>query len=463
MKRILIQNGHLWSAHDDFKADILIVDGKIIAIGADLGKQYKADETIDAGGLYVLPGGIDVHTHMELPFMGSCSADDFETGTLAGLFGGTTTIVDFAIQSKGAPIMDCINQWHEKARNKAVGDYGFHCAVTEFNEKIQKEIPEVVSQGITSFKAFMAYKGSLMMDDRQLMGLLAAAKEHGALVSVHAENGDMLDFMMSKCKGEGKTDLKYHPVVHMPEAEVEAAGRAMALAEYLETDLYIVHTTCAGVLQRLQQNKPRQHRVLIETCPQYLLLDDSCYAEPNFAGAKYVMSPPIRKKENQEALWNGIQCGSVQVVGTDHCPFNLKGQKEMGKDDFLKIPNGAPGVENRLEICFSEGVVKGRISMNRFVEVMCTNPARIFGMPDKGSLAVGKDADIVIFDPEEKHTLSAKTHHQNVDYNLYEGWNITGKVKTVLLNGNVVIRNGKADQIRKGQGRFIKRRPYGGK
>lgn len=459
-KKILITNGHIWTAHEDFFADILVADGKIKAIGQNLKGQESADEIIDAGGLYVLPGGVDAHTHMELPFMGTCSTDDFETGTLAGLYGGTTCIIDFAIQSKGASLMDSIREWHKKAKGKAVGDYSFHCGLADYNPEVRKELPEAISQGITSFKIFLAYKGVFMMEDRTTLELMEEMKRLGGLVMVHAEHGDLLDFMIQKLKSEKKLSPRYHPLAHPPEAEEEAASRIMDLANYMGVDIYIVHTTCRQVLARVERNLPRGQRVWIETCPQYLLLDDSCYDEPDFGGAKYVMSPPIRKKEDQDALWKGMQVGLVQVVGTDHCPFNFKGQKEMGREDFSKIPNGAAGVENRLELGFSEGVLRNRISMNRFVEVMCTNPARIFGLPGKGSIAVGYDADIVIFDPEEKHTISARTHHHNVDYSLYEGWKVTGKVKTVLADGRVAIRDGRADEIEKGQGRYVKRQPY---
>lgn len=458
-KTILIKDGHIWSACDDYVADVFISDGKIRAIGLDLAKQYSADEIIDAHGLYVFPGGVDVHTHMELPFMGTFSSDDFETGTLAGLHGGTTTIVDFAMQTRGSPLKDCINAWHDRAK-KAMGDYGFHCGVTDYNENTQKEIPELISQGVTSFKAFMAYKGALMTDDRQLLGLMGDAKRHGALVSVHAENGDLIDSLVHKFRSEGKFEPKYHALAHADIAEAEAASRAMDLANYLGSDLYIVHTTCRKVLESLKEKMRRDQNVYIETCIQYLTLDDSCYEEPDFGGAKYVVSPPIRKKDDQAALWAGIAGGYVQVVATDHCPFNFKGQKEMGRGDFSKIPNGGGVVEHRIELGFSEGVAKGRISMNQFVAVMCTNPARIFGMPDKGSIAVGKDADIVLFDPNENHVLGAATHHMRVDYSMFEGWKVCGRVKTVIANGRVAIRDGRADDVGRGQGRFIKRKPF---
>jgi dihydropyrimidinase len=393
--------------------------------------------------------------------MGTFSADDFETGTLAGLYGGTTSIIDLAIQSKGDTLTNAIAQWQEKARGKAVGDYSFHCGIAEFNTEVKEEIPKVIKEeGITSFKAFMAYKGALMVDDGVLLGLLAETRKHGAIITVHAENGEVVVAMVEKCKQEGNLEPKHHLVAHPAETEAEAAGRIMDLARYNNGGVYIVHTSCRHVLERVYRNYLRDQRVFVETCPQYLLLDDSVYDLPGFEGAKYVMSPPIRKKDDQEALWYGLQAGHIQTVGTDHCPFNFVGQKDMGKDDFTKIPNGAGGIEHRMELMFSEGVLKNRITMHRYVEVLCTNPAAIFGLDTKGSLAMGKDADIVIFDPNEVHTISSETHHHNVDNSIYEGWRVTGKVKTVLLNGKVVIRDGKADEIEKGQGRFLKRKPF---
>lgn len=456
-QNILIKGGHIWTDDSDFVADIFISDGKIKSVGKDLSKKYSADISIDARDLYVFPGGVDAHTHMELPFMGTYSSDDFESGTLAGLYGGTTSIIDFAMQTRGDSLANCVNEWKEKAKGKAVADYSFHVAVTDYNEKIKAEMESVIDEGVTSFKAFMSYKGSLMIDDGALIDLLATAKRYGGLVSVHAENGDLVEYLIRKFRGEGKTSPHYHPLAHAVAAEEEAAGRAMDLAGFIGADIYIVHTTCKGVLDRRAKKAPGGANVYLETCPQYLLLDDSCYDEPGFNGAKYVMSPPIRKKEDGAALWDAISSQLIQVVGTDHCPFNMKGQKEMGRDDFSKIPNGGPGIENRIEVCFSEGVKKGRISMNRFVAVMCTNPAQIFGLTGKGVIDTGADADVVIFDPNEKHVLGAKTHHQNCDYNMYEGREVTGRVKTVISNGRVAIKDGKADQIFRGGGRFIKR------
>lgn len=458
-KTILIKGGHIWNVRDDLVGDILVSGGKIALIGTGLDKKHSADETIDASSLYVMPGGIDVHTHMELPFMGTFSADDFETGTLAGLHGGTTAIIDFAMQTRGRAILECVNEWREKAK-KSVADYGFHVGVTDFNDEVAKEIPSIIAGGIPTFKCFMAYKNALMIDDGQILSLMEVLKKHGGQLSVHAENGDVIDFLIRKYRSQGNLSPKYHPLAHARIAEDEAAGRVMDLAFFMGVPLYIVHTTCEGVLERTRKNLLRGQKVYIETCPQYLLLDDSCYDEPDFGGAKYVMSPPIRKKSDQDALWKGMSDGLVKVVGTDHCPFNFKGQKEMGRDDFSKIPNGAAGIEHRIELIFSEGVLKKRINMNRLVEVTSTNPANIFGIPNKGSIKVGNDADIIIMDPNEEHVLSARTHHHNVDNSIYEGWKIKGKVRTVLANGKIVIKDGKAFNIEKGMGKFIPRKLF---
>lgn len=460
-RTILIKNGHIWSAHDDFVGDIYVENGKIAATGQNLAKQFHAGEIIDADGLYVFPGGIDPHTHLDLPVMGTVSADDFETGTLAGLYGGTTTIIDLASHTRGDTLANAVAAWQEKAKGKALCDYSFHSGVSEFNPKVRAEIPEIMKkEGITSFKVFMAYKDALMMDDKGLLGLLEEASQQGGIVAVHAENGDWITAMIEKCKREGWLAPKYHALSHPAESEAEAAGRIMDLAHVYGTTLYIVHTTCRGVMEHAHRAFARDQRVFIETCPQYLLLDDSVYDKPGFEGAKYVMSPPIRKKDDQEALWYGLKAGHIRTIGTDHCPFNFVGQKDMGRDDFTRIPNGAGGIEHRMELLFSEGVLKNRISMNRYVEVTSTNAANIFGLQNKGSLAPGKDADIVLLDPGERHVISRETQHQKVDHTIYEGWKVTGKVKTVLSNGKIVIRDGQADEIEKGRGRYLKRKTF---
>lgn len=456
MGTLLIKNGTVVTASDTYQADIYIEGEKIHTIGKSI--QKSADRTIDAKGCYVFPGGIDAHTHMELPFMGTHSSDTFESGTLAGLHGGTTTIIDFAIQTQGDTLQSALNQWHEKAKGKAVGDYAFHVAVTDFNENTRKEIQGLVEkQGVSSFKTFMAYKGALMVDDRQIIGLMNEAKKFGALVTTHAENGDLADTLVQENRAKGNFTPKYHALSRPPVCEAEATGRIMDLAHQGGHPLYIVHMTCEEAVNRVRQATQRNQKVFVETCVQYLLLDDSLYLEENFGGAKYVMSPPLRKKSDQQALWKAIEQNLVEVVATDHCPFCMD-QKRMGETDFSKIPNGAPGVENRMELLYSEGVAKGRISLNKFVDVTSTAPARIFGLfPRKGTIAPGFDADLVVFDPEVKHTISAKTHHMNCDYNAYEGWQVQGKCRTTVLRGTIAVDHGKA-LVGKGFGQYIARR-----
>jgi dihydropyrimidinase len=459
MSTLLIKNGTVVTASEISRADVFIEGEKVKAIGTDL--PLKADKTIDAQGCYLFPGGIDAHTHMELPFMGTFASDTFESGTLAGLHGGTTTIVDFAFQKQGDSLQNAMNAWHEKADGKAVGDYAFHCVVTDFNDNTRKEIEGLIKkQGVTSFKTFMAYKGALMIDDRQVVGLMKEVDKHGGIVTTHAENGDLAETLIQENRAAGNLTPEYHALSRPPIVEAEATGRIIDLAWEGNHPLYIVHMTCEDSINRLRQATLRNQKVYGETCVQYLLLDDSCYKEENFGGAKYVMSPPIRKKKDQEALWAAIRQNLVEVVATDHCPFCME-QKKMGIKDFSKIPNGAPGIEDRLELMFSEGVLKNRISLNKFVEVNCTAPARIFGLfPKKGTIAVGCDADIVVFDPNKKHTISAKTRHMNCDYNAYEGWQVTGKVRQTILRGTLAIDDGKA-LVGKGFGKYLPRAKHG--
>lgn len=452
-----ITNGMLVTASETSHADILIEDDKIKAIGKDVTKG--AQKIIDAQGKYIFPGAIDAHTHLDLPFMGTSSSDDFLTGTKAALFGGTTSIIDFAFQTQGKSLHEGLEIWHKKAAGLSLADYGFHMVVTDFNDDTSKEIENLVTrEGITSFKTFMAYKNALMINDRQMIGLMNEVKKYGALVSVHAENGDLADSLIQQHRSAGFLAPEYHAKSRPPIVEAEATGRAIDLAYLGDHQLYIVHLTCESALNRVREACKRNQRVLVETCVQYLLLDDSLYKRPNFEGAKWVMSPPLRTTEDQHALWSGIEQGLIQTVATDHCPFCLK-QKELGKNDFSKIPNGAPGIEHRVELMFSEGVLKKRISLNTLVEVCCANPAKIFGLyPKKGTLAVGADADIVIFDPYEKHTISAKTHHMNCDYSAYEGWEVTGRVKCVLLRGQIAIENGQC-LLKNGFGKYLARKP----
>ncbi len=480
---LLIKNGRIITATDDYTGDIRIEGEKIVAIGlagqglpagsgssTDAGGHgpsngsrlpANADTVIDATGLLVFPGGIDPHVHLEMPFMGTFSSDTHETGTRAALFGGTTTVIDFVLQTQGHTLHEALAEWNGRASGTAVGDYSFHMAVTDFNDRTRAEIRQMIEEeGITSFKTFMAYKGALMIDDRQMTALMQEVRQHGGLVTVHATNGDMIDYLIAKHRAEGKLSPRYHYLSQPEVTEAEASGRFADIADYTGCPGYIVHLTCEGALNAVRNATRRNQHLFVETCIQYLLLDDSLYQE-DFEGAKWVMSPPLRKKKDQTTLWAGINQGLVNVVATDHCPFMWK-QKLMGEKDFSKIPNGHPAIENRMELLYSEGVHKGRISLNKYVEVACTNPAKIFGLfPRKGTIAPGSDADLVLFDPVKKHTLSAATHHMNVDYSGYEGWELTGKVQTVILRGQVAIDKNKC-LIEKGYGQFIKRKKVGG-
>ena len=454
---ILIKNGRIITASDDYKADILIEGEKITAIANKLNMRADDIEVIDAKGKLVIPGGIDPHVHLDMPFMGTSSSDDYSTGTLAALHGGTTMVIDFVLQTQGKSLKHALKEWQGRSSGNAFGDYSFHMAVTDFNEKTKKEIKQMIDEeGITSFKTFMAYKGALMIDDGQMVDLMTEVKKRGGMVTVHATNGDVIDKLIAKHKAEGKLSPWYHYLSQPEVTEAEASDRFCDMAHYTDVPAYIVHMTCEGALNAVQQAATRNQKVFVETCIQYLILDASLYKK-GFNGAKWVMSPPLREPKDQEALWAGINQGMVQVVGTDHCPFKWE-QKLMGKDDFSKIPNGHPAIEHRMELLFSEGVRTGKISPNKFVEVTSTNAAKIFGMyPRKGCVAIGSDADLVIFDPKKEHRISVKTHHMNVDYSAYEGRKVTGKCHTTILRGKVAVEDGKV-KIDKGYGQFIKRK-----
>jgi len=457
---LLIKNGRIVTADADYIADILVDGETVHAVGKNL--TANADTTIDATGKLVFPGGIDPHVHLDMPFMGTFSSDNYETGTRAALFGGTTMVIDFILQKQGNSLQSALDEWRSRSDNNCLGDYSFHMAVTDFNDNTRTEVKKMIEQeGIVSFKTFMAYKGALMIDDRQMIGLMEEVKKYGGLINVHATNGDMIDYLVAKHRAEKKLSPLYHYLSQPEITEAEASERFVDMAYYTGCPGYIVHLTCEGALNAVRNATRRNQKVFVETCIQYLILDATLY-EKDFEGAKWVMSPPLRQPKDQDTLWAGINQGLVQVVATDHCPFKWE-QKLMGKDDFSKIPNGHPAIENRMELLYSEGVHKGKISLNKYVEVACTNPAKIFGMfPQKGTIAPGSDADIVIFDPNETHTLSVSTHHMNVDYSAYEGWELTGKVKTVILRGQVAIDNGKC-LVQKGYGKFIKRHKVEGK
>ena len=457
----IIANGTVVTASDTYPGDIGISDGKISAIAVSLPRE-QGKKIIDAKGKYVFPGGIDVHTHLDMPFGGTTSSDDFETGTRAALFGGTTTLIDFAIQGKGQTLRTALDTWMEKASKRAIADYAFHCIVTDLPPARMEEMNEVVREGITSFKLFMAYPGVLMLDDASIFKALRTASKNGAMICMHAENGSAIDVIVQQALAEGKTAPKYHALTRPTTAEAEAVGRAVALAEMAGAPLYIVHLSCNEALEKVREARDRGLPVYAETCPQYLYLSIENFDVPGFEGAKYVFTPPLREKWHQEKLWQGLKHDHLQVVSTDHCPFCYKEQKELGKGDFTKIPNGGPGIEHRMSLVYSGGVAAGRFGVNRFVELVSTTPAKLFGLyPRKGAISVGSDADLVVFDPKRKHTISAKTHHMRVDYSMFEGIQVTGMPDVVLSRGRIMVEgdrfHGKA-----GSGNFLKRATYAG-
>jgi dihydropyrimidinase len=452
--KTLIRNGRILTATDDYKADILIEDEVVSVIGAKL--DMEADATIDAVGKLVIPGGIDPHTHMELPFGGTTAADDFRTGTIAAAHGGTTTIIDFAVQYKGQSLIEGIDNWHAKAEGKTAIDYGFHLITTELEDSQIEEMHTLMDEGVTSFKLFMAYPGVFLVDDATIFRAMSAAGERGGLICMHAENGIVINEIIKRALEKGHTAPKYHALTRPTIAEAEGVHRAIAIAEMAESPVYIVHLSCADALNQVRQARDRGIPAFAETCPQYLFLSIDDYGE-DFDGAKYVMTPPLRDKSNQAELWKGLKMDDLQVISTDHCPFCMKEQKELGLGDFTKIPNGAPGVEHRVPLIYNGGVIENRISLNRFVELTSTAAAKMFGLfPKKGTIAIGSDADIVIFDPEKEQTISARSHHMNVDYSAYEGKKIKGVVATVLSRGKVVIENGEY-RGKPGDGRFLRR------
>jgi len=455
----IIVNGRVVTAADTYSSDIAISNGKITAVGQSLPRD-NATKIIDAAGKYVLPGGIDVHTHLDMPFGGTNSADDFETGTRAAAFGGTTTLIDFAIQYKGQTLRTAFDTWMQKAASKAVFDYSFHCIITDLADAQLEEMNALVREGVTSFKLFMAYPGVFMLDDGSIFKALRATSKNGGLVCMHAENGSAIDVIVQQALAEGKKAPKYHALTRPTTAEAEATSRAIALAEMAGAPVYIVHLSCNDALEKVREARDRGLPVYAETCPQYLYLSIENFDVPGFEGAKYVFTPPLREKWHQEKLWNGLKQDHLQVVSTDHCPFCFKEQKELGRDDFTKIPNGGPGIEHRMSLIYSGGVAQGRFSVNRFVELVSTMPAKLFGLyPRKGTIAVGSDADLVIFDPKRKHTISARTHHMRVDYSMFEGIQVTGMPDTVLSRGRVIME---ADKFvgRPGAGQFLKRSLY---
>lgn len=455
--RTLITNGTIVTAEGSYEADIL-VDGETIAqIGRDLAAAgVTADETIDASGRYVIPGAIDVHTHMELPFGGTFAKDTFETGTRAAAFGGTTCIVDFAVQPRGGSLREGLDTWHAKAEGNAVVDYGFHMIMSDVNDATLAEMDQLVAEGIPDFKLFTAYPGVFYSDDGAIFRAMQQTAKNGGLIMMHAENGLAIDVVAAQYAESGKTDPYYHGVVRYPIFEGEATNRVIRLAEAAGVPVYIVHLSARDALNEVRAARDRGAMAFAETCPQYLFLSLDDLGN-GFEGAKFVCSPPLRPKDHQEELWKGLIKDDLQVVSTDHCPFDFHGQKELGRGDFRKIPNGLPGVEERVDLLHDGGVVGRRITRERWVELVSTAPAKLFGMyPRKGAIAVGSDADLVIYDPNAKHVLSASTHHMAVDYSCYEGREVQGIAQTVLSRGTVVVRD-RQWVGPKGHGRFVKR------
>jgi len=440
--------------------DVLIEGETIEAVGRDLSGQVDAsqDKILPAPGKLVIPGGIDVHTHLDMPFGGAFSVDDFETGTIAAAHGGTTTVVDFAIQQRGGTMREAFDTWMAKAEGKAAIDYGFHMILSEHTPELEQEMGPMVEEGVTSFKLFMAYPGVFYMDDGGIFRCMQRSGEIGATICMHAENGIVIDALVEQALRRGETEPRYHALTRPPRAEAEATHRAIALAEMAGVPVYIVHLSAAEALEQVTAARGRGLEAYAETCPQYLFLSYDNYLEPGFEGAKYVMSPPLRDKSKQDELWRGLAFNDLQAISTDHCPFCFKDGKQLGKDDFSKIPNGAPGIETRMTLTYDGGVAAGRISLNRWVELTSTSPAKLFGLfPRKGTIAPGSDADIVVFDPEREVVLKAETLHMNVDYNPYEGRRVKGAVDTVLSRGEVIVDKGSFNS-KPGRGLYLPRR-----
>ncbi|MDT7597990.1 MAG: dihydropyrimidinase [Pseudonocardiales bacterium] len=457
MSTTLITGGLVISATDEITADVLVDGERVVALLApESGLADSADRVIDAAGKYVIPGGVDAHTHMEMPFGGTYASDTFETGTAAAAWGGTTTIIDFAIQSVGKSLREGLDAWHAKAEGNCAIDYGFHMIISDVDEQSMKEMDVLVGEGVTSFKMFMAYPGVFYSDDGKILRAMQQGAANGALTMMHAENGIAIDLLVQQALARGQSDPRYHGDVRHALLEAEATHRAIQLAKVAGSPLYVVHVSAEEAVAEIAGARDAGFPVFAETCPQYLFLSTDDLAKPDFEGAKYVCSTPLRPVENQAALWRGLRTDDLSVVSTDHCPFCFKGQKEMGRGDFSKIPNGMPGVENRVDL-LHQAVVDGHISRRRWVELTSTAPARMFGLhPRKGAIAPGSDADIVIYDPAAEQVLSAETHHMNVDYSAYEGKRITGRAQTVLSRGEVIVDGGEYFG-RPGRGSYLTR------
>jgi len=457
MAKLLFTDGKVVTAEGSYRADVLVEDEKVVAVGTNL--DANGAETVDAAGKLVMPGFIDAHTHMDMPFGGTVTADDWATGTEAAVAGGTTMLIDFSLQEEGGTLAGAVDAWTEKARGKAVIDYGFRVAITDLRDDIKAELPDLSARGVASVKIFMAYKGTpLYTEDDDLFETLQLSKEAGVLVMVHAENGDVIAKLQQQALERGDVAPKFHALTRPEEVEAEATNRAIRLAEVAGAPILVVHVSCAPALEAIHLAHERGQTVYAETCPQYFAFEYEDLAREGFEGAKYVCSPPLRDPSNRPALWNGLRVGDLQIFGSDHCSFNYEGQKEMGKDDFTLIPNGLPGAEERAMALWTLGVREGKLSENQFVAVLSTNQARIYGAyPRKGTLAPGADADVVLWDPELSTTATAENRHGNVDYTPYEGMSFTGGPASVYVRGSLVYRDGEVVGER-GSGKFIERR-----
>jgi len=458
---VLIKGGRIITAADDYLGDIFVENGSISLIGESL--DISAERTIDATGKYVLPGAIDPHTHLEMFFGGTTTCDDFTSGTTAAAFGGTTTLIDFCIQAPGTTFAQALEAYHEKIeRCKPVIDVGFHIAVTDLHTGgTLEDLAKLPDEGVTSYKLFMAYKGAVMVDDETLFKVMQVANDTGGLVMVHAENGDAIDVIVKAAVAEGKTDPIWHARTRPMETEAEATNRAIQLARVAGAPLYVVHVSCQPSVEPIALAREKGWRVWGETCTQYLFVDDTALEKPNWEGAKYIYTPPPRPKDQQEHLWKALVTDALSAVSTDHCPFNWPEQKGINGREFQVVPNGGPGIENRLHMLHHFGVSEGRITLNRLVELTSTNIAKLFGLyPRKGTIAPGSDADLVVWDPDKKHTISAATHHTNVNYNLFEGTEVVGAPEIVLVRGQVIVEGDRL-MAEPGAGQFVKRARFG--
>jgi dihydropyrimidinase len=454
---ILFKNAQIITDCDQYLADVHVKGEKIVNISTNL-KGESDDRIIDASGNFLIPGGVDPHTHLDLPFMGTVTRDDFESGTIAAAAGGTTTIIDFAIPGKNESFLKALNTWKNKAEGKAAIDYGLHMAVTWWDDSAKKELPECLDEGVSSFKIFLAYKGSLGVDDAQMFEIMECAKKFGCLIMVHAENAEIVWQLQNKFLKQGKTQPIHHAHSRPPFIEGEGTHRSVTMARVFDMPVYIVHMSAKDALEKIRDAVFRGENAIAETCPQYLLLDETSYEKPGWEGAKWVMSPPLRSKEHCEALWRGVKGGMIKTIGTDHCSFDFRGQKDMaGKDDFTKIPNGIPGIQDRMTLIYTFGVMEGRIDRCRWIELCCANPAKIFGLyPKKGTIKVGSDADIVLWDPAWTGILSRETSFHKNDYNAFEGFGVQGKPSIVTSRGKIIFENGKYAG-KPGEGKFLRR------